>query len=130
MAITPSTNLYILKNPLEMDNKNQLTFTDKQAQYNYFTSTVSQYVDNFTYQRQNSTIRFPIHIDEILEYNYCMYQNENYTDKWFYAYITNMRYLNDNCTEITIETDAFQTWQFDIEYKQCFVEREHVMMIH
>lgn len=55
-----------------------------------------------------------------------MYQNENYTNKWFYAFITNMRYVNDNMTEITIETDVFQTWQFNINYKKMFVEREHV----
>ena len=29
-------------------------------------------------------------------------------------------------TEITIETDVFQTWQFNINYKKMFVEREHV----
>ena len=55
-----------------------------------------------------------------------MYQNEAYTDKWFYAYISNMEYINDNMTAISIKTDIFQTWQFDIVYKKCFVEREHV----
>lgn len=62
----------------------------------------------------------------MINYNYCMYQNENYTNKWFYAFITNMQYVNDNMTEITIETDVFQTWQFNINYKKMFVEREHV----
>jgi hypothetical protein len=37
-----------------------------------------------------------------------------------------MKYINDEMTEITIETDVFQTWQFDIIYKPMFVEREHV----
>ncbi len=55
-----------------------------------------------------------------------MYQNENYSNKWFYAFITNMRYVNDNMTEITIATDVFQTWQFNLNYKKMFVEREHV----
>jgi hypothetical protein len=36
-----------------------------------------------------------------------------------------MEYINENCTAITIETDVFQTYQFDISYKACFVEREH-----
>lgn len=55
-----------------------------------------------------------------------MYKNEAYTNKWFYAYIINMEYVNDNMTLITIQTDVFQTWQFDIVYKRMFVEREHV----
>lgn len=66
------------------------------------------------------------HIDDLMEYNYCIYQNDNYTDKWFFAYITNMRYLNDGCTEISITTDVFQTWQFDINFKQSFIEREMI----
>ena len=55
-----------------------------------------------------------------------MYQNENYSNKWFYAFITNMSYINDGMTEITITTDVFQTWQFDITWKQSFVEREMI----
>ena len=53
-----------------------------------------------------------------------MYQNANYGDKWFYAFIVNMKYISDYTTEIEILTDAFQTWQFDIIFKQSFVERE------
>lgn len=55
-----------------------------------------------------------------------MYQNENYGNKWFYAFITKMEYDNDYMTNISIETDVYQTWQFDIIFKKCFVEREHV----
>lgn len=126
MAITPSTNLFLLKNPLEIDNKNQLTFTNKQTQYNYFHSLPFLEVENISYQRKDNIIRFPGHIDNLLEYNYCMYQNENYTNKWFYAFITNMRYVNDNMTEITITTDVWQTWQFDLTFKQSFIEREMI----
>ena len=32
-------------------------------------------------------------------------------------------------SEVTIETDTFQTWQFDIVYMNSFIEREHVSMI-
>lgn len=37
-----------------------------------------------------------------------------------------MEYVNDTMTHIYIETDVFQTWQFDFIYKQSFIEREHV----
>ena len=53
-----------------------------------------------------------------------MYQNENYSNKWFYAFITNMTYVNDGLTYVQIATDVYQTWQFDITFKKCFVERE------
>ena len=125
-AITPSTNLKLLKNPNNLSNENQLTFSSKTAQYNYFNSLTKLEVDDFTYQRKDYVIRYKACIDDILDYNYCMYQNNAYGDKWFYAYIVNMRWLNDQVTEITIKTDVFQTYQFDLTYKASFVEREHV----
>lgn len=126
MAITPQTDLYLIKSTLELDNSNQLTFNSKEAQYDYFMSLPKIGVDNFTYQRKDNVIRYPEHIDNIIEYNYVVYRNDAYTDKIFYAYIDRMEYINDKMTLIYIKTDVFQTWQFDIEYKSSFVEREHV----
>lgn len=126
MAVTPDTEIRLLKTPFEIDENNQLTFASESAQKTYFLSLPYLKEDNCTYQRKDNVIRFPAHIDSILDYNYVMYQNEHYTNKWFYAFITKMDYVNDNLTLITIETDVFQTWQFDIIYKKSFVEREHV----
>lgn len=126
MAITPQTNIRLLKSPLNMNNKHQLTFVDKYAQEAYFKSLPHIEIDECHYQRKDNIIRFPAHIDDLLEYNYVMYQNENYSDKWFYAYIINMEYKSDNLTLITIGTDVWQTWQFDLNFKQSFIEREHV----
>lgn len=126
MAVSPDTILKLIKCPLNLDLKNQITFTSKQAQYNYFNSLPKIEIEDITYQRKDNIIWFPQHIDEIIEYNYVMYKNSNYSDKWFYAFITNMEYENDYNTKITITTDVFQTWQFDLNYKASFVEREHI----
>lgn len=125
-AITPSTNLKLLKNPNNLSNLNQLTFATASDQYTYFNGLTKLEVEDFTYQRKDYVIRYKACIDDILDYNYVMYQNEAYSNKWFYAYIENMRWINDNLTEITIRTDVFQTFQFDLTYKASFVEREHV----
>ena len=125
MAVTPNTILYLLKSPIELDNLNQLTFSNKQAQETYFLSLPKIPIEKITYQRKDNVIRFPAHIDSIMEYNYVMYQNSNYGEKWFYAFITNMEYVNDNMTLITIKTDVYQTWMFDITFKRSFVVREH-----
>lgn len=124
MAITPNSGIRLLKVPLALDNKNQLTFDSEGEQYNYFNSLPKIQIDDCQYQRKDNIIRFPAHIDTIIEYNYVMYQNLNYGEKWFYAFITNMNYVNDGLTEISIMTDVFQTWQFDITWKASFVERE------
>ena len=130
MVIAPQTNVRLLKTPIELDNRNQLTFASKQSQYNYFNSLPKVTLDNATYQRKDNVLRFPTNqnltFEDLLQYNYCMYQNDSYDDKWFYAFITNVSYENNGMSLITLETDVFQTWQFDINYKASFIEREHV----
>lgn len=126
MIITPNTDLYLVKVPLEIDDNNQLTFATATAQYNYFSSLPRLFGDGkFTYQRKDGVIRFGALMDDILEYNYVMYRNTSYSDKWFYAFITNMEYVNDNMTAITIKTDVWQTYQFQLTYKPVLVDREH-----
>lgn len=126
MTISPSTDLYLLKLPIELNDENQLTFANTTAQANYFLGLEKIGETDFTYQRRENAIRYPAHVDSIIQFNYVMYKNDNYSDKWFYARILNMEYINDGMTLITIEEDAFQTWQFDLGYTKCFVEREHV----
>lgn len=125
-VITPNTDIYLLKCPLELDQTNQISFASATAQQQYFMSLPKLLAEDNSYQRKDGVIRFPAQIDSILEYNYVMYKNDNYSDKWFYAFITNMEYLNDSVTAISIKTDAYQTYMFDIDFKSSFIEREHV----
>lgn len=124
--IVPSSNIYLLKTPFELEERNTLTFSNATAQHNWFNNLSKIYIEDATYNRKDGVIRYPGLIDNIMEYNYCMYQNENFSNKWFYAYITKMTYANENMTYIAIETDVFQTYQFDVTYKASFIEREHV----
>lgn len=128
-VIAPNSDVILLKVPLEMSEDHQLTFANATAQYNYFNGlpTASKKAfDKFTYQRKDNTIRLPELIDNLYGFNYVMYRNTNYSSKWFYAYITDLEYVNDSVTLAKIKTDVWQTWQFDLTYKATFVEREHV----
>ena len=122
--VEPNSTIRILKSELELDNLNQLTFASKAAQETYFKSLPYDEIDEATYQRQDGYVRYPLNFDEAIKYNYCMYKNENYSDKWFYAFITNIEYLSDEECKIYLDTDCFQSWQFDITYKPSFIERE------
>lgn len=124
-VITPQTDVYLLKCPLEISDINQLTFANATAQHNYFNSLPKIGVDNFTYQRKDGTIRYGANFDSLLGYNYVMYRNDAFSNKWFYAFITGMEYLNDNVTAIAIKTDVWQTYQFDLNFKPVLIDREH-----
>lgn len=123
MAIT---KVYLLNVPLENDYKNTLYFTSKANQQSYFQSRIVKNYTDFSYQRKDKLIRIPDIVDNIYNCNYVMYQNSAYSNKWFYAFITKMEYINDGRTDVYIETDVMQTWCFDYTVKPSFVEREHV----
>lgn len=126
MVVTPNSNIRLVKVPLTINNKNQLTFESKEAQFEYFNSLPFIEMKDTSYHRKDGTIRYDGLFDDLIGYNYCMYQNESYSDKWFYAFITKMTYQNNSLTYIEIATDVWQTWQFDIQFKESFIEREMI----
>ena len=125
MNISPESTIRLLKAPLEQDQENQLTFADLSAQTTYFKSLSYIELTDCSYQRETGRIRFNACIDDIRNYNYLMYQNTDYSNKWFYAFITGMEYASDNVTFISFSIDVIQTYYFDFVYKPSFVEREH-----
>lgn len=128
MAFTPSTEVYLLNVPLVNDGASTLTFSSESAQSSYFLSKLvnSLKETDFTYQRKDSIIRVPWNAEKLWDVNYCMYRNENYGNKWFYAFVTEVEYVAPQTTFLHIKTDVWQTWFFDVTIGQCYVEREHV----
>ena len=131
MTVSPQGQIYLCKTPLENDYKNQLTFNNQSDQINYFNSTVQRTFDNYTYIKKDNVIKVSENIDKIINCNYLFYNNLGFPDETgqshiYYCFITSMEYINENTTAIKFETDVFQTWYFNINYKRCFVEREHV----
>lgn len=120
------SKVYLLGVPLESDYKHTLYFANASAQQTYFQSQIKKSYTDFSYQRKDKIIRIPAGYDELYNCNYVMYQNTNYSNKWYYAFITKLEYINDAVTDVHIETDVIQTWLFNYTFKPSFVEREHV----
>jgi len=124
-AITPESYIKLVR--FDVTKENQITFSDGVQQVDYFRNTLDGVVlEASSYQRKDYKVRFPAPIDTIEKYNYMIVQNVPYNYKYFFYYITDMIYINDEMTEVQIKLDVFQTYQFDFVYKKCFVEREHV----
>lgn len=127
MYVEPSTNIRILKDvPLDNTYEHTLYFESVTAQSEYFTSKAKFVLTNQTYQRVNrGYARVQKTADELYDCNYMMFQNSGFGNKWFYAFITGVEYINNVTTEIQFEIDDMQTWYFDHRFEMSFVEREH-----
>lgn len=129
MYIQPHTNIKLLHNvPLDDTYEHTIYFDSASAQYSYFANLTKYNLVNYTYQRvQKGVARVGIKADLLYDCNYMMFQNSSFGSKWFYAFIKNIEYVNNECSDVTFEIDVIQTWFFDFSFGQCFVEREHTV---
>lgn len=138
MYIAPNSKIYILKNvPLDPTYDHTIYWTkvigdddnytlSKATQAEYFSTKAKYTLMSQSYQRlQRGWMRVEILSDNLYDCNYLMFQNTSFGNKWFYAFIKTVEYINNKVSEIEFEIDEMQTWYFDYELEPCFVEREH-----
>ena len=124
--VLPNGQIRFLSNvPLDKNYENTVDFTTKNEQTNYFLSIVPVKQMIGCTRVREGVIKVNCISDEILSANYVMFQNQNFSDKWFYAFIINVEYINNGCCHVYYAIDDMQTWMFDYELAECYVEREH-----
>ena len=132
---TPTAGVVRVMNvPFDSGYKNVIDFKTEDDRIAYMESRLIRRADgapisyafgDCQYSRRDGTLRVPVHIDDLYICNYLMFKNPYYSNKWIYCFVTSQRYINDNCTELKIETDVYQTWIDKVSIKASFVEREH-----
>ena len=129
MYIEPSTNIKLLHNvPLDTTYDHTIYFEDGSSQFNYFSNLTKYDLASYSYQRvRRGYARVGIVADNLYDCNYMMFRNINFGQKWFYAFIKSVEYINNECSEIEFEIDVIQTWLFDFSLDQCFIERNHTI---
>lgn len=128
MYIEPNTVVKLCANTgLNNRYTDTMDFNDVNAQSEWFNNKVKFTLDNNSYQRVNiGVFRAALSADDCMYCDYMMFQNTSYSGKWIYAFINRVEYVaNDRC-DIYFEIDVLQTFWFNWNFLECFVEREHV----
>lgn len=131
MAIEPNTTIKIYHNvPLDVSQDRSIAWGNISDQNTYFhaNNSILKYppFTNNTYQRvRRGVMRIEKKADDLYDCNYLAFQNTNYGNKWFYAFITSVEYVNDITSEITFEIDDLQTWYFEMQLQPSMIERCH-----
>jgi hypothetical protein len=55
------------------------------------------------------------------------FKNTSFENKWFYAFVKNVEYINNNCTQVNFALDPLMTWMGTFTLNQCFIERQHTV---
>lgn len=151
--VTPNSDIYLLRG-INLNNtyQNTIWHSSASAQFDFFcvnNSFVKYHLKKYSYQRYSrGRIWVDLPLENIQDCNYLVFKNsgtqiinnipvEVYYDKTpntvitqsasktYYCFITNFEYSNNNTTIIDYEIDVMQTYMFDYELGDCFVEREH-----
>lgn len=127
--IAPNSTIRFHQN-VALDNTYDHTywFPTRQDQTDFFSSVNRIYLqlDSYSYQRHSANaIRVALPISRIVNCSYMSFKNTYFEGKWFYAFVTDLEYVNNNTTIVYYEIDVIQTYFYDITFKQCFIDRQH-----
>lgn len=130
MAMTiPSTNIQLFGNlNISPNYENSLYFATTVAKDTYFDTLPKKAVFmSCSYQRENRNyIRVQTNISNVYNAQYMRFQNPDFENKWFYAFIFDVNYVNNATTEIGYQIDYLMTWMGGFTLNQCYVARQHV----
>lgn len=125
MRIIPDSNITLYKN-IEIDNDEQLAFSSKAKQTAYFQNKIAINYVPCTVIKKTGALRIEANFSTVAQCNYLSFVNPTLDNKIIYARIIDYEYINNECVEITYAIDYWQTWMFDVDFEDMYIEREHL----
>lgn len=127
MYIEPNTVIRVLRGcPLDSTYTHTIYFNSVTEQANYFIGLTKWVLTKQSYQRvKRGYMRIAYKAEDLYDCNYIMFRNDSFGDKWFYAFIKSVEYVNNVTCEVEYEIDVLQTWFFECKPGPSFIEREH-----
>lgn len=128
LVVEPNSQLMFFYNTgLPISHENTLFFPSESEKDNYFSGLRSYTVSKCTYQREHrGYCRVQVPIKNLYNCDYMRFKNINFENKWFYAFVTAVNYVNNITTEVQYVLDPLMTWMGTFNLKQCYIERQHV----
>lgn len=121
-----NSKILLVKNiHIDRQYTNVLSYSEAQMLELCQANLVAQ-ADNYSFLRPTGSIMAGFTYAQCLQANYIAFQNPDYSNKWFFAWIDDVIYKGDKNTEITFTVDAWSTWFDKWQKKTCFINRQHV----
>lgn len=117
----------ILSKNIHIDKEyvNVLSYTEDEMVNLCLNNKIAE-ANDYSFIRNTNRLQTAFTYAECLQANYIAFQNKNYSNKWFFAWIIDVNYKGEHNTEITYQIDSWSTW-FDYWTKKvCFINRQHV----
>ena len=114
---------------LSPNYENSLYFATEATKDTYFSNIprVAQAAQVSYTRAERGIIRVEIPISTMYRVGYMRFQNTSFENKWIYAFVTGIEYINNQCTQVRFEIDVLMTWMGTFQLGQCFIERQHTV---
>lgn len=114
--------------PWDSSYKFLKTFADATAQATFINGFLYREFSDCSYVRTGGEFKVRLEISQsaLDGCNYLSFVNVGYSTRIYYAFITKAEYIADGTTFVSFKVDYWQTYQFQIVFENCYIEREHV----
>lgn len=126
MPTIPNTTLYVGVVPWNSDLKNVQSYPSRAEQISTIRGLLTHKYEHINIIRRDSDLILKGVNEDLTQCNYLMYQNADISNKWYFAFIDNVKYNSLNSVIISHTIDVWQTYQFDITYYKNLILRSHV----
>lgn len=125
--VAPNTSAkFFYSTGLTPSNENTLYFSSESAKNSYFDSLGGFNVTELSYQRENiNRVRVYASMRNMYNCDYMRFRNDSFENKWFYAYVLEINYINNTTCEVVYQLDPMMTWMGTFGLRQCYVARQH-----
>lgn len=127
MGVERATTLVLIRNTNFDDTyEDVILFNDEEEQFNYFSGLSSIHFSEYSYQRPEANyVKVNCDYGSACECTYMMFRNYSHEDRWWYAFIDSVEYINEKTTGVKFHIDVMQSYMFSYELGESFVVREH-----
>lgn len=131
---TAGTEINLINVPWNNDYRDIVKFATPHERQLYMDGRSSSgiTIDNLSYVKPNEPIYIDVPINRALMYNYLMARNPiqpipgNDIAREYFYFILDAKYISPNTTQLILQLDVWTTYNFDIEFGNCYVERGHI----
>lgn len=121
-----NSEIILCKNiKMDRDYNNVLNYTEANMLALCRANAVASASD-YSFLRPTGNIFVGFTYDQCLQANYIAFQNKDYSNKWFFAWIDEVIWQGNKNCELRFTVDNFSTWFNKVTTQKCFITRQHV----
>ncbi|MGM9544861.1 MAG: NlpC/P60 family protein [Romboutsia timonensis] len=119
------TDLYLCACPeLDINHNHTPLFKSGTTQWKWFSNKCKEVVKDNSYQRVGQNIKLFKNVTDCKFFDYLISVEEK-EKKYYYYFIVDKQYINEHTTLLVLVLDVIQTYMFDYQLTNCYVERRH-----